>query len=622
MRKGQTEFIHEATGALSRKEVFVGSAPCGIGKSLASLLAVLPQLQENKLMICFRTRSQLHIYLKELKALSGNFSAISFFSKQDMCPLEAKGDLSYVDFFEECKRLKDNCESSAKPFCKFYRNILRGKKEAEELALDCAQRLLAPWESVQFMSRRGFCAHEALKRVLPKVNVFLGTYHYVFDPRIRESMLKGFGVKLSQVFLIVDEAHNLPTFARELLSDRLTEGTVERALKETEIFEHESVRSTKEYLKILMEEVFEHAHQILKNESLRRLDPQELSDLFLANKGASGVEAAATLREYGEFVKEKRLESGSESFSSYNYRIGVFMENFFKRFDSKYMHLIERDQKNRIVLEVRSFDGREIVDPVLREARGTILMSGFLSPPTVYRDLMLYQPTNVCLREFEPPFPPENRLILAAEDVSSEFKKRTDLMLEKWKGYVEAISNASKGNLAVFFTSYGLMHNVASLIKTGRTAIMEEANTKRNDVIEKLASSSKNILYGVMGAKLSEGMDYPGNILKCVVTIGLPYATWDAYQESLIDYLEQQFPGNGRTYAYLTPAILRLVQACGRVHRSSEDTGCIVMLDERVTYPHIRRQLPSYYQKEMITVGSSADCAERIESFWHQPHRL
>jgi DNA excision repair protein ERCC-2 len=298
------------------------------------------------------------------------------------------------------------------------------------------------------------------------------------------------------------------------------------------------------------------------------------------------------------------------------------MENFFKRFDSKYMHLIERDQKNRIVLEVRSFDGREIVDPILREARGTILMSGFLSPPTVYRDLMLYQPTNVCLREFEPPFPPENRLILAAEDVSSEFKKRTDLMLEKWKGYVEAISNASKGNLAVFFTSYGLMHNVASLIKTGRTAIMEEANTKRNDVIEKLASSSKNILYGVMGAKLSEGMDYPGNILKCVVTIGLPYATWDAYQESLIDYLEQQFPGNGRTYAYLTPAILRLVQACGRVHRSSEDTGCIVMLDERVTYPHIRRQLPSYYQKEMITVGSPADCAERIESFWHQPHRL
>jgi DNA excision repair protein ERCC-2 len=622
MRKGQTEFIQEATGAFSRKEVFMGSAPCGIGKSLASLIAVLPQLADSKLMVCFRTRSQLHIYLKELKALSGDLRAVSFFSKQDMCPLDAKAELSYVDFSEECGRLKGNCESSTRPFCKFYRNILRGKKEAEELALECAQRLLTPSESVQFMSRRGYCAYEALRKVLPRVNVFLGTYHYVFDSKIRESILKSFGVELSKVFLIVDEAHNLPNFARELLSDRLTEGTAERALKEIEIFEHESARPIREYLKVLTEEVFQHAHRTLENENLRRLDPQELSDLFLAHNGVNGLEIAAAFREYGEFVKEKRLESGSESSSSHNHRIGVFMEKFFKSVESKYTHLIERDQKNRIVLEVRSFDGREAVDPVLREARGAILMSGFLSPPTVYRDLMLYTSNNTCLKEFEPPFPPKNRLILAADDVSSEFRKRTDLMTEKWKNYVEAISNASQGNMAVFFTSYGLMRKVASLIGTSRTPIMEEPNTKRNDVIEKLASSSKNILYGVMGAKLSEGMDYPDNTLKCVVTVGLPYATWDRYQESLIAYLEQQFPGNGRTYAYLTPAILRLIQACGRVHRSSEDTGCIVMLDERITQPHIRRQLPSYYQKEMITVKSPSDCAERIERFWHQSRRL
>jgi len=371
----------------------------------------------------------------------------------------------------------------------------------------------------------------------------------------------------------------------------------------------------RKHLKILTEEVFQHARQTLRDETLRRLNPQELNDLFLAHNGVCGLEAATALQEYGEFVKEKRLESGSERISSYNYRIGKFMEKFFKNVRPKYMHLIEKDRKNRIALEVRSFDGRDIVDPVLKEARGTILMSGFLSPPAVYRDLMLYNPNNTRLREFDSPFPKNNRLILAAKNVSSEFKKRTDPMLEEWKDYVEAISNASQGNLAVFFTSYGLMHKVAPLIKTGRRTIIEEQKTKRNDVIEKLRSSSNNILYGVMGAKLSEGMDYPGNVLKCVVAMGLPYATWDAYQESLVDYLEQQFPGNGRNYAYLTPAILRLVQTCGRVHRSSEDRGCIVILDERITQPHIKRQLPSYYQKEMITVESPSDCAERIESF-------
>jgi len=622
MRNGQMEFVQEAARAVKSREIFVGSAPCGIGKSLASLLAILPELGENRLMICFRTRSQLHIYLKELRALSRDLYCVSFFSKQDMCPLKTRGDLPYFDFFEECKRLKENCESSAKPYCKFYMSILRGRRETEDLALDCARRVLAPEESVEFMSRRGFCAYEALKRVLPKANVFLGTYHYAFDPAIRESILKSFGVGLSKVFLIVDEAHNLPTFARELLSDQLTEGTVERALKETETFEHESSGSVKEHLRVLMKEVFQRAQSILKAEDLRLLNPQELGDLFVANNGASGPEVAGLLQEYGEYVKKKRLESGSERISSYNYRIGTFMESFFSNVGSKHVHLLERDRNRRVALEVRSFDGREIVDPVLRQARGAVLMSGFLSPLTVYRDLMLYSSDNVCLKEFDSPFPRENRLILAAEDVSSEFKKRTDVMLEKWKSYVEAISRATPGNLAFFFTSYGLMHEVARLIKTNRRTIMEEQGTRRNEVIEKLRRSSNNILYGVMGAKLSEGMDYPGNILKCVVAVGLPLATWNAYEESLIAYLEQQFPGKGRTYAYFAPAILRLVQACGRVHRSAEDRGCIAMLDERVTQPHIKRQLPGYYQKEMITVQNPSECGARIESFWNSPRRL
>ena len=609
------EFVHAATEALKNKEVFFGSAPCGVGKSLASLLAILPQLQENKLVICFRTRSQLHIYLKELKALSRNISAVSFFSKQDMCPMNARGDLSYVDFFEECKRLKDNCESQTKPFCRFYMNIAKKKSEAEELALECARRLLAPEESVDMISRRGFCPHEALKRILPRVNVFLGTYHYVFDPKIRETIMKSFGSDFSKIFLIVDEAHNLPTFARELLSDKLTMTFVERAIKETEAFEHESVGTVNELLRILVEDVFRHARQTLRTEALKRLNPQEINDLFLAHNGISGTEAAAALQEYGESVKQKQLKSGSTRIASYNFRIGTFLENFFKNVGPEYLHMIERSQNEQVTLEVRSFDGREIADLVLREARGTVLMSGFLSPPNVYRDLALYKADQTCLKEFDPPFPPENRLILAAKDVSSEYKRRTDQMLDKWKKYIEAISDSTRGNLAVFFTSYQLMRRVASSIETNRAIIMEDADTRRNDVIQKLTRSNKSILYGVMGGKLSEGMDYPHNVLKGVVAVGLPYATWDAYQESLVNYLEQQFPGNGRTYAYLTPAILRLVQACGRVHRSAEDRGYIVILDDRVIQPYVKRLLPSYFQKEMITVENPSDCARQIERF-------
>lgn len=621
VRKGQIEFIEEASKAIKSNEVFLGSAPCGIGKSLASLLAFLPQLGENKLLICFRTRSQLHIYLKELKALGPNPSAVSFFSKQDMCPLRRKGDLAYFDFLEECRRLKDNCESSNRPYCKFYWNINRKKKEAEELALDCAQKILAPREAVRRMSRQGFCAYEATKRVLDRVDIFLGTYHYVFNPQVRGALLKSFGVGLSNVYLIVDEAHNLPAFSRELLSDRLTQNTVEGALKETETFEHEALPSVQEYLNVLNEEIFQRAQNALEKEELKQLNPQEVSDLFLDQGGVSGSEAAEILHEYGEQLRETRRELGYERIFSYNHRVGEFMKNFFEKAGTKYIHLIKRNWRDRTVLEVRSFDGREMTDPVLQQARGSILMSGFLSPPKVYRDLMLYDQNGAYLKEFDSPFPHENRLILAAEDVSSRFEKRTNRMLEKWKDYIEAISEANEGNMAVFFTSYGLMHTILPLIKTNRKEIVEQRKTKRGEVMEQLTRSADNVLFGVMGGKFSEGIDYPDNLLTCVVTVGLPYATWNVHQKALINYFNHQFPRKGRTYAYLTPAILRLIQTCGRVHRSANDKGCIAILDERVTRPNIKQQLPSYYQKEMKTVGSPINCAEQIKKFWKERHK-
>ncbi len=616
LRKGQTEFINEATEALKDKIVFMGSAPCGIGKSLGSLLAVLPQLEKNRLIVCFRTRSQLHIYLKELKALSRNLSVVSFFSKQDMCPLQTKAGLSYFDFFEECKRLKDNCESSTKPYCKFFWNNIRAKKQAEELALDCSQKILPPNEAVTRMAIRGFCAYEAMKKILNQVNVFLGTYHYVFDAKIRHTLLRSLGVDLSKVFLIVDEAHNLPSFARELLSDKLTRYSVESALKETESFGHDSVALVREYLNILIEQVFQYAQRTLKDEELKQLDPQRIGDLFLARSGVSGLEAAGTLQEYGEYVKEMRLESGSERIFSYNYRVGTFLGSFLEEDGIEQIHLVNKGNNDRVALEFRSFDGRMLTDPVLRQARGSILMSGFLSPPEVYRDLTLSESGNVCLREFDSPFPPDNRRIIVATDVSSEFKRRNSEMLGRWRNYIETISDVNQGNMAVFFTSYGLMHKVLRLIKTNRKMIVELKKTRRSDVIEQMARRSDNILLGVMGGKLSEGIDYPNNILTCIVAVGLPYATWDVYQKALVDYLEHQFPRKGRTYAYSAPAILRLIQTCGRVHRSANDKGCIVILDGRIVHSDIKQQLPSYFQKEMRIAKNADDCRELVKEFW------
>jgi len=616
LRKGQLEFIEDASATIRGRRIFLGNAPCGIGKSLAAVLAVLPHLEECKLMVTFRTRSQLHIYLKELRALGCSFPTVSLFSKQSMCPMRIGGNLSYYDFFEQCRRLKENCEPLKKPYCRFYLKNLRKKKEAEELALDCAQRILAPTEATGLFVKHGFCAYEALRNVLNKARIFLGTYHYVFDSKIRGFIMKDLGVGIDDVYLIVDEAHNVPAFTRELLSDQITEVTLDRALRETERFVHKDIISIRELLEVLDEQVFQHAKRVLRKQELKHLQPRTIDDLFLEHCGVSGVDAAEALMEYGEYVKEKKEELGQENLLSYSYRVGEFLGGFFEKLCEKYIHLISRDRWKGIVLEVRGFDGREVSSPILRQARASVLMSGSLSPPQIYRDLTLYDSSGVLVREFDSPFPAENRLILGASDVSSRFDLRTKGMFEKWKQYIEAVSRVNKGNVAFFFTSYNLMQSTLGLIKMDRNVLVEQRRTTRSSVLNVLQRSTNNALFGVMGGKFSEGIDYPGNVLTCVIAVGLPYATWNVYQKGLIDYYEQQFSGDGELYAYLTPAVLRLIQASGRVHRSPDDKGCIIILDERITKARVKKQLPKYFQQEMKIIRNVVECTRKVKEFW------
>ena len=151
--------------------------------------------------------------------------------------------------------------------------------------------------------------------------------------------------------------------------------------------------------------------------------------------------------------------------------------------------------------------------------------------------------------------------------------------------------------------------------------LVEQRKTSRNRVLIDLKRSTDNALFGVMGGKFSEGIDYPGNVLTCVAAVGLPYATWNTYQKGLIEYYDSKFPEQGEIYAYLTPAILRLIQTSGRVHRSPEDKGCIVLLDGRITECDIKSQLPRYFQQEMRNVKNAVECAKMIEDFW-QSHQF
>ena len=77
-------------------------------------------------------------------------------------------------------------------------------------------------------------------------------------------------------------------------------------------------------------------------------------------------------------------------------------------------------------------------------------------------------------------------------------------------------------------------------------------------------------------------------------------------------YDEEQ--GRGFDYAYRYPGLNKVLQAAGRVIRSTEDTGVIVLLDSRFTDPEYARLFPREWADvrtcTLETVGA------QVGAFW------
>lgn len=622
VRPQQIRFIQEGRNVLSSGGIYMVCAPCGVGKTLASLLCMIPFLNENKLIVAYRTRSQLAIYLKELSSLSdeNELTCVSLYSKKDMCPLMHDADIPYTDFLRSCRLLKRNAGSKNEPYCEYFGNLMQSDAEwyKEEITEMC-RKFMQPFEIFERCRKMKICPHEGLKLILPHANVFLGTYSYILEQEIRDDLLEKMMVSLCDVSLIVDEAHNLPYAAREALSDRITKVSISRAIEEARNFHH---RGLLDVIRILveLEQIFEDHESNVKTDETGIVSPSIIMERLSRITGMSASTIIDLLQEYGEHVMRAKERSGEKRIFSYVRRVGRFLENFFSSTDPQYVHLFSRSERE-VALEYRNLDGREITDPLLRGVARAILMSGTLTPLDVYRDLLTREKERVITREFDLPFPKSNRMIIVARDVCSREDRRTEEMYRRYAEYIESVLRVNEGNVAVFFTSYEMMERVQQFINTSRDVLLEDRKTRIDEIANALLEHTNNVLYGVFGGKFSEGIDYPGEMLTCVVCAGFPYARWDEYQRELVRYTERQFPGFGRIYGYLTPAILRMLQACGRVHRSENDKGCIVVLDGRVRYPYIRRRLPLYFQREMRVVGSPEECSSLISRFW-ETHRI
>ena len=235
----------------------------------------------------------------------------------------------------------------------------------------------------------------------------------------------------------------------------------------------------------------------------------------------------------------------------------------------------------------------------------------------------------------ESPFPRENRCLLVASDVSSRYTRRNRREYERVAEYIRTAVQGRKGNYLVFFPSYQYLKEVEEIWKQ---RMEEQANGKlqpESDAIHWLSQDSHMreeereaflqefekerdgtfVGFCVMGGIFSEGIDLKEDRLIGVVIVGTGLPMVCTEQELLKGYFEKTNQ-KGFDYAYQYPGMNKVMQAAGRVIRTMDDEGIILLLDDRF----LRREYQEMFPREWwpYQIVNRENVGKAIEDFWRE----
>ena len=120
----------------------------------------------------------------------------------------------------------------------------------------------------------------------------------------------------------------------------------------------------------------------------------------------------------------------------------------------------------------------------------------------------------------------------------------------------------------------------------------------------------------VLGGVFSEGVDLPGSRLIGSVIFGVGLPGLSNEKNIVKEYFDvKSDDGTGYDYAYTFPGMNNVLQAAGRVIRRAEDSGIVVLADDRYATPKYRALFPKHWEGVKYA-GNASSLAEIIRRFW------
>ncbi|MEE4245341.1 MAG: ATP-dependent DNA helicase [Kangiellaceae bacterium] len=432
--------------------------------------------------------------------------------------------------------------------------------------------------------------------MIPWVDIVIADYNYVFDPLVKFSHFED-NAKCTVV--LIDEAHNLIDRSRGMYSAIIEESD---ALKMYDLYKNTKKRSLLKSCQDLQEGLLSIRSQLSKDIGSVDIDvitkPINVLVSLIMERGQSEELTSEELAWLKQLIRFKVVSE-------------LINQHYLWQGDNVSNNLLDSYRLNLYCL-----NAFEHMNDLIKPFGSMIFFSATLSPEPYIRNTLGIENAPPLLT-IPTPFSSSQAKFLVDTNINLTFNYRDQAVPRIAKTIFEL--RRRHGNYLICFSSYSFLQKV--YLHYRREYCDEkifhetrgDSHEQRKNNIDNMFEEAGWLGFVIMGSSYTEGIDYKGDALHGVVIVGAGLPQVSEKQNAIkSDFDEMALAGFEMAYTY--PAMQRVLQTAGRVIRSENDRGVILLLDQRFARSPYRELLADAWYAEYY--AEVKELRNHLADFW------